>query len=181
MADGNASALNHFLPEVAAAARRIQIVLDTYGNLSRLPVDEETSALGNLLAELDKNYPADMEKTGLAEWSKELKRRNSVLDELVQNRYIETAGRTDPSMKMKDARAEAEEAYRVLALCLEALWHLAVNGEEKEPFAQCIRLLNAIIRHYNTVLAQGKGHGKNDGNSNDDDTDQSPAIVEGNL
>ena len=43
---------NHFDKTKAEAARRLKIVFDTYGNVARLPLNEETSAITNLVQDL---------------------------------------------------------------------------------------------------------------------------------
>ena len=54
-------ALNHFDPSVQAAARRLKIVLDTYGNVAQLPLNEETSAIYNLVQDLNEKYSVEVE------------------------------------------------------------------------------------------------------------------------
>lgn len=157
LSDMNRALLNHFTPEFAAAARRMQVVFDKYGNVSKLSTDEETTAINNLLAELSGNYADDLATTDLSDWAKELKRRNDLLAELVKLRYLESAER--PDFVMKNLRAELDEAFRVLMLCIEALYVMAVTDEERLPFEQCIRLMNVVIGHYNNLIARMRSHG----------------------
>lgn len=166
MVEFNHSKLNYFQPEEAEAARKVQIVLDTYGNIARLSMDEKTSAYYNLVAELGTNHNEDAEKAGLAPWAEELHRRNTVFDELVSSRFSETAGRS--SVVLKQIRVEVDEAYRVLTLCIEALWELATDEEEQAEFTDFILQLNAVIEHYNNLSAR---RGKNAATAPDVDTD----------
>jgi len=49
MAETAKAALRHFNPEVRAAAGRLKVVFDTYGNVAVKPLNEQTSAVYNLL------------------------------------------------------------------------------------------------------------------------------------
>jgi len=172
-----ASALNHFNADTAAAARRIQIVFDTYGSVTRKSVDEKTSAIYNLVKELNENYESDVETVGLGEWLKELQRLNDELSRLVSRRYEESAGRT--TLVVKEVRAEVDENFRVLCTCIEAVWVMAVNWDDKALYADMIRKINAIIEHYNNLAARktsGSDTAKGgDTGDNGTDTPDTPA------
>jgi hypothetical protein len=60
-----ATAHRHFYPTVRDAAARLQIVLDTYGNVARKGLDEETSAVYNILQELQGNMPLTLKLLAL--------------------------------------------------------------------------------------------------------------------
>ncbi|MDR2910270.1 MAG: DUF6261 family protein [Bacteroidales bacterium] len=49
----------HFTESVRTAARRLQIVFDTYGNVAAKTLNEETSAITNLIQELAGTYSED--------------------------------------------------------------------------------------------------------------------------
>ncbi len=49
LCDAVKSARNHFNPEVRAAAKHMQILLDTYGNLTIKSYDAETGGLNSML------------------------------------------------------------------------------------------------------------------------------------
>jgi hypothetical protein len=68
-ADAVKSGLNHFDPAKREAARRIEIVLDNYGNIAAKALDQETAAIDDLLRELRSgDYPALVDSLALADW-----------------------------------------------------------------------------------------------------------------
>jgi len=142
MAETNATALKHFDPQVKEAAGRLQIVFDTYGNVANKPLNEETSAIYNILQELQGKYAADMEKVGITQWASELKNRNTAFDALVQGRYEEAAGKTD--IVLKNARVELDEAFRAIVERVNAL--MVVEGVS--AYEQFAKRLNVVIDKY---------------------------------
>jgi hypothetical protein len=76
----------HFIKETAEAAQRIKIVLDTYGNVAKKPLNEETSAVYNLLQDLKSDkYAKDAADSGIDVWANELEKRNAAFESLVNN------------------------------------------------------------------------------------------------
>jgi hypothetical protein len=53
-------------------------VFDTYGNVASKSLDEETSAIQNILQELQGRYAPDMALVGISQWAAELKARKAV-------------------------------------------------------------------------------------------------------
>lgn len=153
MVNANKSAADHFKPDVQAAAKRLKVLLDTYGNLAQKPLNEETAALHNLLQELEGSYAADAKLAGLADWAAELKAANAAFGKLVTDRYEEAALKTD--LVLKQCRREADEAYRAIAERVNAL--AVVEGVAK--YEDFIRQLNAVLEKYATLLAQRRGRG----------------------
>ncbi len=151
MADANLSALNHFKPEVSAAARRLQIVFDTYGNVAAKPLNEETSALNNLLQDLRTGYAAEVEQVGLGDWARELLAANAAFEDLVHRRYGETSQRSD--LVLKEVRMQVDAAYNAIAERVNALMLLEGSPTHKE----FIRRLNAVVEKYKNLLAQRRG------------------------
>jgi hypothetical protein len=127
MADANRTALNHFRPGIREAAIRLQIVFDTYGNLSKKPVDEETSSIYNLLGELEKNHAEDMTAVALKEWAEELRLRNNVVRALTMERDSETAAR--PVIVLRRVRSRVDEAYRLITNRIEVFAQIDQEGD----------------------------------------------------
>jgi hypothetical protein len=136
------SALNHYWAVVRTASRRLQIVFDTYGDVAKMPLDDETAAITNLLQELKGAYAADVETAGLAPWVAELEAANNDYERLVKQRDSETAARTD--LVLKQVRTQADAAYRVITERIEAL--ALVEGGE--AYANFIHRLNTVIERY---------------------------------
>jgi len=154
MIDANKSALNHFHTEVQEAARRLKIVFDTYGNLARKPLNEETSGIYNLLQDLNGKYAADVAKVGIADWVAELETLNNAFAALMRDRFEESAMRTD--IVLKQARIKLDEAYRTITERINAL--VIVDGAE--PYTDFIKFLNAVIAKYTAALAKRTGKSK---------------------
>lgn len=148
MADACRAALNHFDPAVREAARRLKIVLDTYGNIAVKPINEETSAIYNMLQEFYGRYAADAALVGLTVWAQQLDISNRALDTLMKNRYDETALRTQ--LIMKQCRLLVDDAYRVI---IERINALIVLQGVMPPFGDFILTLNAVIAKYAAALA----------------------------
>jgi hypothetical protein len=117
-------------------------VFDTYGNLASKPLNEETSAINNIIQELEGTYASDVGKVGLTNWVMELKKRNEEVSGLIEERFDESAGRS--TVVLKEARAALDESYRGIVERLNAL--VIIEGEENyEPF---IKRWNAVITQY---------------------------------
>jgi hypothetical protein len=132
----------HFTPAIREAALRIQVVLDTFGNVASKPLNEETSALYNLAQELQEKHAAALSATGMAQWVGELKSRNNAFEALVKERFDETAHKTD--VVLKEARKATDEAYKQLRDIINV--YMVLEGTaDYEAF---IRTLNAVVAKY---------------------------------
>ncbi|MBP1616884.1 MAG: hypothetical protein H6Q14_711 [Bacteroidetes bacterium] len=151
LAAASSAALNHFDPTVEEAARRLKIVFDTYGNVARLPLNEETAAITNLLQELKGKYAPEIQTVGLGGWVDQLAADNTAYSDLVKSGRDEDAERTE--IVVKEARNAIDKTYRQLVERVEAL--IVVEGEA--AFAEFVRKLNLIVDKYNLTLAQRKG------------------------
>jgi hypothetical protein len=167
MVDANKSALKHFNPATQSAAKRLKIVFDTYGNVARKPINEETSAIYNLLQELNGNYAADVAATGIADWVTELETNNNALEALVKNRYDEGAAKTN--LILKEVRVQVDAVYHAMAARLEALYIV----EGTAVYENFIHAWNVIVAKYHNAVAHHRRHGKkndenNENNGNND-------------
>jgi len=154
MVDASKSALNHFRPDVQAAARRLKIVFDTYGNLAQKPLNEQTSGVYNILQDLNGKYAADARTAGLTDWVRELEAANEAFAQLVKDRYEESAMKTD--LVLKQVRAKVDEQYRAITARIEAL--TVVEGDAN--YSEFVRYLNVIIAKYAAAMAQRAGKAK---------------------
>ncbi|MDR2732590.1 MAG: DUF6261 family protein [Fibromonadaceae bacterium] len=143
MVDINKGMCLHFNKQTAEAAHRVKIVLDTYGNVARKSLNEETSAIYNLLQDLrSEKYAADSSASGITAWADELEKRNQALDQLMKERFDETAAKCD--IVLKQARVEADKVYHQITERIDAL----VIVEGLETYEAFIRTLNAVIAKY---------------------------------
>jgi hypothetical protein len=138
----NSAALRHFSPDTRRAAERLKILFDTYGNIASKPVNEESSAVYNILQDLRGKYAADIAATGAEGWVAELEVRNAAVERLVKDRFSETAARCD--IILKEARAELDAAYFAIRKRVNAL----VEVDGAAAYEQFIKALNAIIAKY---------------------------------
>jgi hypothetical protein len=153
--DAVKSSLNHFAPAKLEAARKVQAILDSYGNIAAKPLDQETAAIDDLLRELaTPNHAALIATLGLEDWLVELKAENQLFKKLMQERYEETAQR--PTIRMRPARADVDKSLRAMQNRVEAL--VEVNGAAS--YEAFIRELNAIMERYKNLLAQQQGRNK---------------------
>ncbi|MDR2882596.1 MAG: DUF6261 family protein [Alistipes sp.] len=154
MVDAVRSASNHFKADIRAAAGRLQIVFDTYGNVTAMTHDEESAMIANLLKDITVKYAADCEALGLNGWIGELDRLNEALKAAVMERYDETAGRS--SLVLREVRGRIDGAYRVLAERVDAL-QIVEGGAADAPWAAFIAELNAVIERANNNIAIREG------------------------
>jgi hypothetical protein len=144
----------HYDPETADAAQHLKIVADTYGNLARKPLNEETSGIINFLQELRGKYAVYVAKLKLTDIVDRLEASNNVVKQLSKERGDETAEKTE--LKLKECRLESDRAYAELIDMLRAL--MKVDGEEN--YRDFVVRLNVNIDKYNNIVAQRKGKAK---------------------
>jgi hypothetical protein len=145
------SALYHFDAMKRAAAKRLQVVLDHYGNIGRKSYDEETAAITNLLQDFTSAYASDIALLGLGDWLAQLDADNKAFRNLMKTRYTEDAGKTD--LRMKDVRKDTDRIYRDIIDRIEAL--MLINGETE--YAPFVKELNVRVERFADILAQRKG------------------------
>jgi hypothetical protein len=146
----NAAALRHFDPEAREAAKRLKIVFDTYGNVARKPLYEQTAALYNILQDLQGKYAADVTAARLKLWVDDLQTSNIAFEDLVKGRFDEAALKTD--VVVRETRAQVDEDYHAITRRLAAL----VEVEGAADYEQFIRGLNAVVDRYAATLARRK-------------------------
>ena len=154
MAQINKAAFGHFDPDIVAAAKRLQVVFDTYGNIPALPLNEETSAIYNLTQELTNKHSADVIKMNLDGWITSINGQNAKIEALIKSRNDENASRTE--LKMKQTRVETDRSYSKIVTRIGAL--TIVEGPE--AYESFIKKLNTITQRYNNIVAQRRGRNK---------------------
>lgn len=154
LADAVKVATQHFKPEIADAAKRVKIIFDTYGNVTRKPYDEESAAITNILQELQGKYAEDMTLMNLTEWVAKLEQDNNHFLSLVKDRYDDL--NLDIISHMPQVRKEIDEKLRTITTRIDAL--IIVEGEE--VFKPFVESYNQRIKHYKNVLLQREGMNK---------------------
>jgi len=134
--------LRHCDKDISEAARRLKIVFDTYGNIAKKPIKEQTSATVNILQELQGKYAADCAKVKISDWVSLLATQNTALNALVAERIDETAAKTD--VVLKEARIAGDEAFKKICDIIN-VYILLEGAANYEVF---VKTLNAIIAKY---------------------------------
>ena len=142
MVEINTASLKHYDPQTAEAARKLKIVFDTYGNITKKPIKEQTSAVYNILQELQGKYADDCAAVKIDGWVNKLEQENEALNKLMGDRYDESAAKTD--VVLKDARKELDEAYKKICEII----NVYVILEGADNYEEFIKTLNVVIANY---------------------------------
>jgi hypothetical protein len=154
-ADAVKSARNHFDPARRAAADRLAILFDHFGNLAQKAPNEETAGIYNFLQELDNGTPGmalPVDVLGLRDWAVCLAEDNASYEALVKNCNTEVAQRS--KLSVKNVRRELQETYRKMTERIEATMTL---NSDVPPFTDFANEWNAFLKRYADVLVQRKG------------------------
>jgi hypothetical protein len=141
----------HHDPEKQRMALQIQLILNHYGNIARLPNDEETATIYNFLQELRQSCSNQIDFLRLQEWLEDLENDNNEFQTLTTDRNDEQAAKT--KLRMLAVRKEGDAAYRNIIERIEAL--ILLNGDSQ--YSEFVNKLNNFLTHYNTIIAQRKG------------------------
>ena len=147
----NKAAINHFDSAMVLAAKRLKVVFDAFGDISKMPLNEETSAIYNLVQELKNNNSEDVTKVGLTKWVNTLEAQNKEFDALVKSRNDENSAKTE--LKMKEMRKETDKSYKVITTRINA--SIILEGED--VYVSFVRKLNTFIEKYNMSINQRRG------------------------
>jgi hypothetical protein len=160
------SALHHYNESKRAAAKRLAILFDHYGNIAVKTYNEETASIYNFLQDIRGKYAAEIVTLDLTGWLNELERANNEFETAVLERNREYAGKTDLSMleiRRQTGRAYLDIVERIEALCL-------IYGDDR--FAPFIKILNANIERYKTAI------NRRGGSKNSQDDSESKVVTE---
>jgi hypothetical protein len=151
--DALKSALNHYDEVKRTAAYKIEVIIDHYGNITVLTLDEETAAYDDLIRELKTETNTNLLMTlGLIDWIPELSKANDKFKDLMTKRYEEVAQR--PSVRMKEIRTTINKEFRNMIDQLEAL--IKVKG--MAGYEDFVKEINAVTERYKRILAQEGGN-----------------------
>ena len=154
MCDAVKSGLNHYDANVQAAAKRLQILLDTFGNLAAKNYDAETGGIVSLLNDLNSGYVADARALALEGWINELGAKNKAYDDLKNNRYSTEASKT--ILRMKEERVKTDNIYRQITERINAL--IIVEGEA--VYAGFVNELNKRIEGFDNTVTLRRAKAK---------------------
>lgn len=157
--------------EKQSAAKYLMFIREKY-NIN--PSDEymkETTAVGQLIQELESNQQAQtaLQTTSLNEWFLDLKAKNEAFLAKMNERTADQAGLQKGIVR--DTRIACEAAYRNVVKLINAL--SIVEYPADMDYNTPIDLLNAEIEHYRLILARkgvSTGSGGNSGSSSNSGT-----------
>lgn len=145
------SACFHFDPTKQEAGERLQMIMNTLGNVARKTYDAESAALNKLVVDAQTKHKADFELLGLLPWIDKIEEANNTFQEAMLQRYGESAKKAEGSLK--ELRTEFDITYDALTAKLDA--YMLITAEDK--YASVIKELNVCIARYNNTLAVRKG------------------------
>jgi len=153
LAEFNRATCNHFKPSLSEPAKRLRVVFDTFGNVAKKPLNEETSLIHNLCQELKSaKYKDDCKSSGISDWVDELKNRNDDYIDLVKQRYNEAAQKSQ--IVMKDARRGVDTAYLTVVERINAF----VVLQDSTPYESFVNTLNIVIARYTVKKHHRRGN-----------------------
>lgn len=164
------SALKHFNPTVKEAAKRLNILLESHGDIARKSYDKETADITKLVTELKDGYANDVAAVGLTEWVEELERNNNDFEAVQNNRYDEQDNKT--RLRMKGVRADVDAAYNTIITRINSMILLKDDLGIDFDFAPFVSKLNFRIDNYVTNVARRAGR-KQSASETQPDTKQS--------
>jgi len=113
----------HYDPTMRDAALKVQFIVHNYGNVATKPLNEETSAIYNLVYELKNNkYKDIIAQLGLTQWVAKIELQNVICATLIQERDRENASKSHTAVK--EARQVIDESYRHIIETINALLFL---------------------------------------------------------
>ena len=136
----------HPNPELAAIAERLKAEFDKYGDLTYLPVVQESGALHNLIQDIQAIPAQDRSKIHYEEWF-------NALDTAENNYLAAVAARTDVRSEkevgaVKRTRTEAEAAYTHLVEVV----NLLAKVEGDTAYLPFINRMNVLIAEQRSTL-----------------------------
>ena len=143
--------LNHYDPQSAKAAYRVNVIFDFYGDVTGLPYNKETEAINSLVSRLRTDHMDDLVLLNYLGWVNALQTQNDAFDELYGNRVVVDANKTE--LRMKDTRPATDAAYYELIKRINAL--MVVDSED--DYIQFVKELNQTIEMCKMMLAQRHG------------------------
>lgn len=136
----------HPNPELAAIAERVKAEFDKYGDVTYLPVVQESGALHNLIQDIRTISAQDRSKIHYEEWF-------NALDTAENNYLAAVAARTDVRSEkevgaVKRTRIEAEAAYTHLVEVV----NLLAKVEGDTAYLPFINRMNVLIAEQRSTL-----------------------------
>ncbi len=138
-------------PEIKKSAENIKIVLDNYGNITRLNFENETTQIKNLLAVLNsEKYITSAQRIGISNWMNWLEETNNQLIEIYTARRNAYANR--PKSNLINVRTESDRIFKDIRKTANALKVLKPTKE----LTVFIKKANISILKWKNILNKRK-------------------------
>jgi hypothetical protein len=137
-------------PEIVAAANRMLILLNNYGDVAKKPYQEETGDVQALLDNLTGSYSADARITGNDVWVTELQTALTEFNTLYATRNEQVI--LKPAKNFRTTRREIEVVYHQMTSIIESNALLGMSPD----FENFIIRLNPEIEKLNTEFHHAK-------------------------
>ena len=144
-------AFSHSLDEKKVeACRRIQVLIDNYGDFRRRPMNEESAIMDNFLQDLNSMHRKNIELIGASEWMDSMQKTNEAFKSIMDERHNERMAQLRE--EVRTLRVQTDELYRQIISLLEIGYTL-----EKGIYSDIIKKVNERISYYKTTLATRQG------------------------
>ncbi|MDR2361866.1 MAG: DUF6261 family protein [Prevotellaceae bacterium] len=136
-------ALHHFNSAVQQAGHRLEVRMKAFnGEIERKSYEEESAAVGILIADLQDAYAADVATIGITEWVTEMANVQTRFEQLYLARNEEWSQR--PHGHVPDIRREVETKYRIITDKIDA--YNILNNGAADAF---VEKFNQNVTYYN--------------------------------
>lgn len=144
-------------PAIQEAVKVLNQLVKDYGIAPTMQLDKETGLLTNLIGDLEGKNKSYVDTLGLGVFVTKLKEYNELVRKAVSARNAEEAAKQVGAMKA--ARAEADDAYRLLIKYVNA--YALIEGET--DYRTFIGIMNALIVRYKRQVLGQKADALNSG------------------
>lgn len=133
------------------AARRLQVLIDNYGDFRRNSLDDQTAIMDNFIQDLQSMHTENLTSIGATKWLTSMQARNADFKDVVESRHEERVEQIREEVHM--LRTQSGDVYREIVSLIEAGNRLS-GGTAYIPL---INKINERVSHYKTVLATRQG------------------------
>lgn len=152
-------------------AKKVLLVINSYGNLTKFNYQKETIEIQNFLSDLKSHdYLPSVQRIGAFEWITWLESANNAFNDLYTERRDEYASQV--SYDIKSIRKESDAIFKNIQKMVEAL-RILQPSDELNIF---ISKANTSLNKWRDILAQriGRGNASQNGKSKENSTENIP-------
>ncbi len=152
------AASRHYNIALRRVAEPLIMVIDSFGDVTRRAIEEETSVIVSLCNALTQHHAEACATLGLTEWINALEGANREVHKLIESRLEEGANR--PKLTMSKVRAKVDAAYKTLADTVFACGLIASRNNDAELTAKYENVTgqwNELVERAGNILAARRG------------------------